>query len=196
VRPVPEQPRSERRTQNRVVALFTDPARADIRDQLTDPLFYEQMSKLLDDLIKQSRADAAAYEAFLRNAEALVRRLAVKQPDENVPAALHGKREATVIYNNLRRILDMTPAPVGTGVPEAAVASARHVAEPRTDDGDERVRLALEIDRTMRERAPAGWKGDQALEAQVLNALFPLLGRNRPATEALFELIKNQPGYG
>ncbi len=37
-----------------------------IRDQLTDPRFYEQMSKLLDDLIQQSRADAAAYEEFLR----------------------------------------------------------------------------------------------------------------------------------
>jgi type I restriction enzyme R subunit len=55
--------------------------------------------------------------------------------------------------------------------------------------------LALEIDRTMRERAPAGWKGDQAREAQVLNALFPLLDRNREATVALFELVKNQPGY-
>ena len=73
-----------------------------IRDQLTDPRFYEQMSKLLDDLIKQSRADAAAYEEFLRKAEALVKRLAEKQPEEGVPAALHGKREATVIYNNLR----------------------------------------------------------------------------------------------
>jgi hypothetical protein len=30
-----------------------------IRDQLTDPRFYEQMSKLLDDLIKQSRDDTA-----------------------------------------------------------------------------------------------------------------------------------------
>ena len=47
----------------------------------------------------------------------------------------------------------------------------------------------------MRERAPAGWKGDQAREAQVLNALFPLLGRDREATLALFELVKNQPGY-
>ena len=36
-----------------------------IREQLTDPQFYEQMSKLLDDLIKQNRAAAAAYEAFL-----------------------------------------------------------------------------------------------------------------------------------
>ena len=56
--------------------------------------------------------------------------------------------------------------------------------------------MAFEIDRVMRERAPAGWKGDQAREAQVLNALFPLLDRNREATCALFELIKNQPGYG
>ena len=152
-----------------------------IREQLTDPRFYEQMSKLLDDLIKQSRADAAAYEEFLRKAEALVKRLAAKQPDEGVPAALHGKREATVIYNNLPRIL-------------AADAPSCRVAEParrRTRTAE----LALEIDRVMREQAPAGWKGDQAREAQVLNALFPLLDRDREATLALFEIIKNQPGY-
>jgi type I restriction enzyme, R subunit len=154
-----------------------------IRDQLTDPRFYEQMSKLLDDLIKQSRADAAAYEEFLRKAEALVKRLAVKQRDEGVPAALHGKREATVIFNNLPRIL------------AAGSSEASKAAEPSPEDRDERAKLALEIDRVMRERAPAGWKGDQAREAQVLNALFPLLNRNREATLALFELIKNRPGY-
>ena len=75
-----------------------------IRDQLTDPRFYEQMSKLLDDLIKQSRADTAGYEEFLRKAEALVKRLAAKQPDDGVPAALHGNHEATVLYNNLGAI--------------------------------------------------------------------------------------------
>jgi type I restriction enzyme, R subunit len=154
-----------------------------IRDQLTDPRFYEQMSKLLDDLVNQSRADAAAYEAFLRKAESLVKRLAAKQPDEGVPAALHGKREATVIYNNLPRIL------------AAGRALAGRVAEGSPEYGDGRVRLALEIDRVMREQAPASWKGDQAREAQVLNALFPLLNRDREATLALFDLIKNQPGY-
>lgn len=154
-----------------------------IREQLTDPRFYEQMSKLLDDLIKQSRADAAAYEEFLRKAEALVKRLAAKQPEAGIPAALHGKREATVIYNNLPRIL------------AAGCAGADMVAEPQAEYGDERLSLALEIDCVMRERAPAGWKGDQAREAQVLNVLFPLLNRDREATLALFELVKNQPGY-
>jgi type I restriction enzyme, R subunit len=155
-----------------------------IRERLTDPRFYDHMSKLLDDLIRQNRADAVAYEEFLRKAEALVKRLAAKQPEAGVPSALHGKREATVIYNNLPRIV----AAGGAGV---AV-----VMEPRAAYGDSLVRLALEIDHVMRERAPAGWKGDQAREAQVLNALFPLLDRNREATLALFELIKNQPGYG
>lgn len=153
-----------------------------IRDRLTDPRFYDQMSKLLDDLIQQSRADTAAYEQFLRNAEALVNRLAAKQPEAGVPAALHGKREATVIYNNLPDIL--------------ALASGDSLIEDSPVDYETTLsELALEIDRVMRERAPAGWKGDQAREAQVLNALFPLLDRDRDATRALFELVKNQPGY-
>ena len=154
-----------------------------IRNQLTDPQFYEQMSKLLDDLIKQSREEAAAYEEFLQKAEALVKRLAAKQFDDGVPAELHGRREATVIYNNLPQIL------------AAGNARADGLAEVRAEYGDKRLRLALEIDRVMREQAPAEWRGDQAREAQVQNALFPLLDRNSEATRALFELVKNQPGY-
>ena len=154
-----------------------------VRDQLTDPRFYEQMSTLLDDLIKQSREDAAAYEEFLRKAEALVKRLAARQFDDGVPAALHGRREATVVYNNLPQIL------------AAGRARADRVEGAPAEYGDERLRLALKIDRVMREQAPAGWKGDQAREAQVLNALFPLLDRKREVTLALFELVKNQPGY-
>jgi type I restriction enzyme R subunit len=154
-----------------------------IRERPTDPRFYDQMSKLLEDLIKQSVADAAAYETFLRGAEALATRLVRKQPESGVPAALYGLPEATAIYNNLPDVLasgrDQTPS----------------VNAPPVDYGDKRVRLALEIDRTLRERAPAGWRGDQAREIQVLNVLFPLLDRNRAATEALFEIVKNQPGY-
>ena len=154
-----------------------------IRDQLTDPKFYAQMSALLDDLIQQSREDTAAYEEFLRKAEDLVKRLAAKEPGAGIPAALHGKPEAAVVYNNLPDIL------------AAQADDATMAAEPAAEYGDARLDLALEIDRTMRERAPAGWKGDQAREAMVLNALFPLLDRNRDATNALFELVKNLPGY-
>jgi type I restriction enzyme R subunit len=146
-----------------------------IRDQLTDPRFYEKMSKLLDDLIKQSRVDTAAYEEFLRKAEALVKLLAARHPEAGVPAILHGKREAVVLFNNLGSI------------------PATSFQYPTNDDL--KAELALQIDLAVRERAPAGWKGDQAREAQVLNALFPILDRDREATLALFEIIKNQSGY-
>jgi type I restriction enzyme R subunit len=146
-----------------------------IRDQLTDPRFYAEMSELLDDLIKQRRAETLAYEEFLVKAEELVKRLAKKEPTEGVPAALHGKPEATVLFNNLATIRATTfKCPV---------------------DKDEKAKLALEIDLTMREHAPAGWKGDEPREKEVLNALFPLLSRDRVATQALFEIVKNQRGY-
>lgn len=145
-----------------------------IREQLTDPRFYEGMSRLLEDLIKQSRDDAAAYEEFLRKAEALVRQMAQKGAGGS-PAALNGHREATVLFNNLDSI------------------AATTFQCPSNEA--EKVKLALDIDTAMRGSAPASWRGDSAREAQVLNALFPLMGRDRAATQAIFEIIKNQPGY-
>lgn len=148
-----------------------------IRDQLTDPKFYDQMSKLLDDLIKQSRDDAAAYEEFLKKAEELVRKLASKQPQAGVPAVLHGNREATVLFNNL--------------------ASIPCVQFQCPTDDDDKAELALQIDRAIREQAPAGWQedADGPRGAQVLNALFPLFSRDRSATKAMFEIAKSQQGY-
>ena len=146
-----------------------------IRDQLTDPRFYVEMSQLLEDLIRQARESAEAYEEFLRKAEELIRRLAAKSPNDGIPADLHGNREATVIFNNL-----------------GSIPATRFVC-PADDAG--KAALALKIDRTIRERAPAGWKGDGVRESEVKNALFPLLDRDREATYALFDIIKNQSGY-
>lgn len=101
--------------------------------------------------------------------------LAAQQPDVGVPARLHGNREAMSIYNNLPSIPATTfECPAGD---------------------EDRARLAVDIDLAVREGAPAGWRGDQAREAQVKNALYPLLDRDREATAAIFELIKNQLGY-
>jgi type I restriction enzyme R subunit len=132
------------------------------------------MSKLLDDLVKQSRADAAAYEEFLQCAEDLVKRLA-QRGNGNHPAMLNGLNSAIALFNNLASI------------------PATTFRCPADDEG--RAKLALEIDRAMRENAPAGWRGDDTREKQVLNALFPLMNRDRQATQAIFDIIKNQPDY-
>ena len=151
-----------------------------IRDQLTDPKFYAEMSMLLDDLIKQSWEDAAEYEKFLKKAEELVKRMAGKGGIAGAPPALHGKPEAIVLFNNIPEILaNRSSACVNDGL----------------SDQSAMVTLALNIDQAMRKHAPAGWKGDDTREKQVLNALFPLLGKDRTVTMAVFEIIKNQPGY-
>ncbi len=146
-----------------------------IRDNLTDPRFYADMSRLLEDLIAQRRDETISYEEFLDEAEALVKRLMNKQPTAGLPAMLHGKPEAAVLFNNLPTIPKTT------------------FVCPANDE--ERAKLALELDLVMREHAPAGWKNDDTREKQVLNALFPVLARDRVATQAMFEVMKQQGGY-
>lgn len=146
-----------------------------IRDQLTDPRFYAKMSKLLDDLIKQSRVDAAAYEAFLKKAEELVKRMAMKATVAGVPAVLHGKPGAIVLFNNLATI---------------PVTSFQCPA-----DVDGKAVLALEIDQTMREQAQSGWKGDEMKERIVQNFLHKLMQKDATAMQSMFEIIKNQADY-
>ncbi len=153
-----------------------------IRDQLTDPKYYEEMSKLLDDLIKQKRNDTESYEEFLKKAEELARKLAKGHSNAGIPATLHGNRGAIAIYNNLPDIL--------------SVENLKDCVKDKISEfGDPRLVLALDIDKAMREQAPAEWKGDETREKQVLNALFPLMNRNREATLALFEIIKSRPDY-
>ena len=62
-------------------------------------------------------------------------------------------------------------------------------------DEEGKAKLALELDLAMREKAPAGWKGDEIREKQVLNALFPIMSRDRQATQAIFDIVKNQHNY-
>ena len=145
-----------------------------IRDQLTDPKFYDEISKLLEDLIRQKRDDTAAYEKFLQKAEELVKKMAAKNTGSH-PHVLNGHPEAIALFNNL-----------------ASIPTETFVC-PIDDDG--KATLALELDQAMREQAPAGWKGDDTREKQVLNSLFPIMSRDRVATQAIFEIIRNQPGY-
>ncbi|MDR1888871.1 MAG: type I restriction endonuclease subunit R [Zoogloeaceae bacterium] len=149
-----------------------------IRDRLSDPRFYDQMSKLLEDLIKQSRADAEAYKKFLLDAEALIKKMATKQAG-GVPAILQGNPAALVIYRNLPDILP--PEPPDTVPPDHC--------------DDKWVNLALRIDQAMHDKAQANWRGDEIKEREVQSFLYLLLDGNGDATEKLFGLLKSQPGY-
>jgi len=69
------------------------------------------------------------------------------------------------------------------------------VRERSQQENEALAELALKIDQAIKEHAPAGWKGDETRERQVLDAMFPIMSRDRTATLALFEIIKHQGGY-
>lgn len=144
-----------------------------IRDQLTDPKFYEQMSILLDDLIKLKEEITENYEKFLRNTEELARKMSQGRNTEEVPTQLKGKPEAIILYNNLPDIFTIANAQASQNL----------------------VQLSLQIDKAMREKAPAGWRGDETKEREIKNTLFQILERNKDITFAVFDLIKNMKGY-
>ncbi len=152
-----------------------------IRDQLTDPRFYEEMSKLLEDLLQQKREKAEDYEAFLKNAQALIRKMTQGRNTDKVPEELQGNREAILIYSLLPQIL----APAASAV----------VAQPEVPYGNDMVHLAIAIDAAMRTEAPAGWRGDDTWETQVKNVLFRRLNKDRAATQALFNKLKEMTIY-
>lgn len=148
-----------------------------IRDQLTDPRFYEEMSKLLEDLLQKKRENAEDYEAFLKNAQALVQKMAQGRNTDNVPDELKGNKAAILIYSLLPQIL-------------AKPQQMSVAAEPEAPYGNEMARLALAIDKVMQTEAPADWRGDDAREKQVQNVLFRVLRKDRNATLALFNQLK------
>ena len=72
-----------------------------IKEQLTDPAFYEKMSALLDEIIASRKAKAIEYEEYLKRIAELVKRVDAGQP-EDTPKTLNtpGKR---ALYNNLKQ---------------------------------------------------------------------------------------------
>lgn len=154
-----------------------------IQERLTDPRFFKEMSSLLDELIRQSRADAKSYEEFLKQAEALARRLVAHAAGgEQAPEALQGRPEAALIYRNLPDIL-------------AKSVAATRIGDERTWHASELISKAIQIDAAMREDVPADWKGHEVKERTVKRILLELLDGDDEARDKLFDLIKRQPGY-
>ena len=70
-----------------------------IKEQLTDPAFFEKMSTLLDEIIATRKAKAVEYEEYLKRIAELAKTVEAGQAEET-PKALNtpGKR---ALYNNL-----------------------------------------------------------------------------------------------
>ena len=70
-----------------------------IKDHLIDPAFFEEMSKLLDSIIKERKANAVSYEEYLKKIAELAKKVH-EGKSESTPDALNTPAKRA-LYNNL-----------------------------------------------------------------------------------------------
>ncbi len=153
-----------------------------IKEQLTDPAYYEKMSTLLDEIITARKAKAIEYEEYLKRIAELAKRVEAGQSEET-PKKLdtRGKR---AIYNNLSRGASSSPAS-RIGEPTAPYG---------TESVDEILELVLRIDEAVKRSRPDGWRGVQAREQVIKKALYDIL-QDVAEVERIFLVIKAQGEY-
>ncbi|MBO9493429.1 HsdR family type I site-specific deoxyribonuclease [Thalassotalea sp. G20_0] len=129
-----------------------------IESQLNDPAYFDKMSTLLDELIRQRKQNAIEYEKYLKEIAELANKVVTGQKYE-MPAALDTPAKR-MLYNNL-------------GEDEA---------------------LVLQVDAAVRANLMDDWRGDEAKESYILNALYEIL-KDKDETYRVFNLISNQQEY-
>ena len=139
-----------------------------VQEKLTDPAFFEKMSRLLDALIAQRRSKAVKYQEYLKKVAELANAVETGHTDDT-PEPLKRSRAVRAIYNTLD-------------------------AENEATGGDP-LQLAQELDGVVREVMPADFRGNQAKENTIKAALLPLLANDAERVERVFAVIKAQAEY-
>jgi type I restriction enzyme, R subunit len=155
-----------------------------LKEQLTDPAYYERMSTLLDEIIAARKARAIEYEEYLQRIATLAKRVNAGVADET-PAPLRNSPALRALYNNLK--IARTPPP--SGGPDAESKAEYAVS------GDPVLDLALQIDAIVRQVKPDDFRGHQARENTIKAALLPLLMNNVDEVERIFLIVKAQREY-
>jgi type I restriction enzyme R subunit len=154
-----------------------------IKEQLSDPAYYERMSALLDEIITARKAKAIEYEEYLKRIADLARRVEAGLA-EDTPEQLKNSPALRALYNNLKKVRE-TPVRVD----RVAEAPAEY-----TVSGDPVLDLALKLDAAVRRVRPDGWRGVQAREQVIKAALYAIL-HDEAEVERIFLIIKAQGEY-
>ena len=135
------------------------------------------MSALLDEIIAARKSKAIEYEEFLKRIAELAKQVQAGK-GEDTPEKLDTPQKRA-LYNNLK---------VG--------ARPDWMAEKRGDyfvPGDLILELALKIDATVKQVRPDAWRGVQACEQIIKQALYDVL-QDEEEVERIFRIIFEHKG--
>ena len=136
-----------------------------IDEMAVNPKYYARMSELLDALVLQRRQEALDYQTYIQRVVELTRQAAQPESQSSYPAAIN--------TDTLRALFDNL---------EGETQSARE-------------KLALAIDRAIREVKKADWRGNKFKKLEVRNAIEVVLGSDDVLVDSIFEIVKAQREY-
>ena len=148
-----------------------------------NPRYYEQMSVLLDDLIRERRQGAIEYEAYLKRIVALTRRM---QEQTGTP---YPPRIDTGALRSLFDNIDLDD-------PEGAEVDGE---DESPGNREIRERMAVALDEVILNSREDDWKGHRLKERKVRQAMARVIAEEfadyAVDVEGLFEIVKNQGEY-
>ena len=150
-----------------------------------NPVYYEEMSRLLDALIQQRRQNAIDYQTYLARIVALTRRINAEQTETSYPPRIN--------TGALRSLFDNIMISDDS---ELAESSEQYETHP---SGDIREQVVVALDRAIRDSREDDWRGHKLKERKVRLAMSKVVaeefGDYAVDVDALFELAKNQHEY-
>lgn len=151
-----------------------------IKDHLKDPDFYERMSALLAEIIRDRKQKAIEYEAYLKRIAELVKDV-TRGRAADVPASLSSPGKVAFYHFFL-----------------SSEVKADRAAEPGPEFNDlkrkEAEALALKIDRTVRQVKPDNFRGNHQKEQVIKAALYGVL-QDEAKVHQVFTLMAAQDEY-
>ena len=145
-----------------------------IDEQAVNPRYYEQMSKLLDDLIRQRKREALEYKEYLARLIQLTKRIGCPE-EERYPLPINSPARRA-LYDCLREVPQLEKLLPTSGVAETADLAAT---------------TALAVDDAVRAARMADWRGHRIKERQVRNAIKKVISDDE-LTDAIFAIVKAQ----
>ena len=150
-----------------------------------NPVYYKEMSRLLDALIRQRRQNAIDYQTYLARIAALTRQIDTYQTRGSYPSGINtAARQA--LFDNI------------------TISDASEIAETEGQNENPRnreikARMALALDEAIRDSKEDDWKGHRLKERKVRLAMEKAVSEEFDDRvfdiDTLFELVKNQHEY-
>ncbi len=154
-----------------------------IKEHLTDPAFFEEMSKLLAEIIKERKANAISYKEYLQKIAELAKQINAGKSEET-PEVLKTPAQRA-LYNNLNNNADLAIKI------DRAVKSSKH-ADWRENQPRENV-IKKEIYKLLKNKTSDN--GFSVKEQQPIYSQKKIALELELEVERIFDIIKQQSEY-